>query len=83
MVDVSSLTKFEELITKHESIISKSLGMPTIKEDRFSDYDGCVKSLGAWGGDFALVTASKEKDMRDYFAEKGYETVVSYADMIL
>lgn len=84
MIDVSSLTKFEELINKHEAILSKSLGLPTIKEERFSDYnDGCIKSLGAWGGDFALVTGTKEDKVKAYFADKGFDTVVSYADMIL
>ncbi|MDC1283971.1 MAG: GYDIA family GHMP kinase [Saprospiraceae bacterium] len=83
MVNVSSLSKFEELIDKHESILSKSLDLPTIKEERFSDFQGCVKSLGAWGGDFALVTGSKESDLREYFTEKGHDTVLSYADLIL
>ena len=83
MVNVSSISKFEELIDKHESILSKSLDLPTIKEERFSDFQGCVKSLGAWGGDFALVTGSKESDLREYFTEKGHDTVLSYADLIL
>lgn len=84
MLNVSSLSKFRELIEKHESIISKSLDIPTIKSDRFPDFDGCVKSLGAWGGDFALVVSDlSESALLDYFQSKGYPTVISYADMIL
>ena len=34
--------------------------MKRIKENAFSDYFGQVKSLGAWGGDFVLVTGNED-----------------------
>lgn len=84
MMEVTSLSKFEELITKHEEILSEALGYVCIKEDRFSDYWGVVKSLGAWGGDFALVTSQKSADdTREYFLSKGLETFVPFGEMIL
>jgi hypothetical protein len=29
--------------------------LATIKESLFSDFDGIIKSLGAWGGDFVMA----------------------------
>ena len=72
---------FETLIFRHEEILSKLINLPTIKSTIFSDYSGAIKSLGAWGGDFILVTGSPN-DM-NYFKEKGYQTIIAYCDMIL
>ncbi|MGB0778380.1 MAG: GYDIA family GHMP kinase [Flavobacteriaceae bacterium] len=72
------LVEFETLMHRHEELIASLLQMKTIKEELFPDYSGCVKSLGAWGGDFILATGS-----RDYFKEKGYSTIIEYKDMIL
>jgi hypothetical protein len=47
----------------------------------FSDFDGAVKSLGAWGGDFVLAISNE--DPTTYFKSKGYETIIAYKDMIL
>ncbi len=81
IIDCKSLSDFITLITKHEEIISKVIQQKPIKEILFSDYNGAIKSLGAWGGDFILVTGEVE-DM-DYFRKKGYETILSYREMIL
>lgn len=76
-----SLLEFEELITTHEELISKVIQQKPLKDQLFSDYNGAIKSLGAWGGDFILVTG-KEVDM-DYFKEKGFETILTFKEMIL
>ncbi len=76
-----SLPDFEKLMNAHEEIISEIIKLPTIKEQLFSDYPNTIKSLGAWGGDFALVTGDA-LDMR-YFRKKGFETIVPYKDMLL
>ncbi|WP_185863335.1 GYDIA family GHMP kinase [Blattabacterium cuenoti] len=75
-----TLKEFEELLLKHENIISKILNVPTIKEIYFPDYLGIVKSLGAWGGDFVLI--SSRKGMKNYFSEKGFDTLISFDEMI-
>ena len=77
-----SLFGFQLLLEQHEVILSDVLQLPTIKEQLFSDYRGTVKSLGAWGGDFVLVTTNSQSDLK-YFIEKGYTTIFSYNDMIL
>lgn len=77
------LAEFEEYIYEHENLLSKELKLPRVKEDLFGDYWGAVKSLGAWGGDFVLVTSHKSlEDTKKYFEAKGFETVLPYQDMI-
>lgn len=81
MVAASTLIEFESLLREHEQTISEVLDLPTIKTTHFSDYTGAVKSLGGWGGDFILVTGSKD-DM-NYFRTKGYNTIIPFAEMVL
>ncbi|MFT5436039.1 MAG: mevalonate kinase [Ulvibacter sp.] len=76
-----TLEAFEKLIEKHELLISEIIQTPTIKTQLFSDYQRSIKSLGAWGGDFILVTATP-KDL-DYFKNMGYNTIIPFAEMIL
>jgi mevalonate kinase len=73
--------KFQELLQKHENIMSEVLEMPTVKEALFNDFNGTIKSLGAWGGDFVLVVSSENPI--PYFKAKGFETVLPYKEMIL
>jgi len=77
----SILIHFEELLMAHEQIIGSLLNITPLKESLFKDYFGAIKSLGAWGGDFILVTGNE--DTPNYFKEKGFETVVPYDEMIL
>ena len=75
-----SLDDFLELIDRHEQLISNVLHQSPIKEALFKDYTGSVKSLGAWGGDFVLVT--DDDDGLDYFKKKGYTTIIPFNDMV-
>jgi len=78
-----NLEAFNTLLVAHENVISKLLKVPTVQEQLFSGYDkGVVKSLGAWGGDFVMVTVQDKKDL-DYFIAKGYATLFSYSEMLL
>ncbi|CAM1339367.1 GYDIA family GHMP kinase [Tenacibaculum aestuarii] len=71
----------ENIIIEHEQIISSIIKQDTVKQSLFSDYFGEVKSLGAWGGDFILVTGNE--DTTSYFQQKGFNTILSYKEMIL
>lgn len=51
---------FAQALEKHEKELSSILEIRTAKESLFPDFEGTIKSLGAWGGDFVLVI-SKEK----------------------
>lgn len=77
-----SLTEFEASIDAHEELISERLKLPRIKDILFKDYrGGCIKSLGAWGGDFILVSGNQES--QQYFIHKGFETILSFREMSL
>src|SRR5690554_1247827 len=75
------LSEFAYLLEKHEVIMSDVLEMQTVKEAFFSDFNGVVKSLGAWGGDFVL--AISEQNPTSYFKSKGFDIIVPYQQMIL
>jgi mevalonate kinase len=81
VLNSNSLEEFCDLLDKHEAVMSTILELPTVKESLFSEFNGTIKSLGAWGGDFVLAV-SKENPIA-YFENKGYKTIVSYKDMIL
>jgi len=76
-----SLSEFESAINEHEQLISKIIQQKTVKELLFNDYNGSIKSLGAWGGDFILATGSQKN--WNYFREKGFKTILSFKEMIL
>ncbi len=76
----TSLIDFRQLLELHEAIISQLLRLPTVKDRLFADYPGLVKSLGAWGGDFVMVSGSRE-DLK-YFSEKGFHTQLAFSEMI-
>ena len=75
-----TLQDFEKLMEHHEQFISNIIQLPTVKERLFSDYEGVIKSLGAWGGDFVLATGGAAQ--QDYFRKKGYLTIVPFTAML-
>ncbi len=77
----SSLRDFQKLMTQHEEIISKMIDLSPVKQQLFNDYQGAVKSLGAWGGDFILAAGDEHTEA--YFKDKGFHTIIKYADMVL
>ena len=81
MLTADSLTEMEIAMQKHENLISNILMMQTVQEMNFSDYEGVVKSLGAWGGDFVLATSRENPS--EYFISKGFPTILTYKEMIL
>ncbi|CAM4308218.1 GYDIA family GHMP kinase [Gillisia limnaea] len=75
-----TLEEFKLLMTIHETLISKLINTPKIKSELFPDFPGAIKSLGGWGGDFILATGGQAE--KAYFKEKGYQTLLSYAEMV-
>lgn len=72
------------VIDKHEERLSQLLGMQVLKKTRFSDLDGTAKSLGAWGGDFALVATPWERErVGEYLRGKGIVDWFAYNDIVL
>lgn len=81
LITVKSIDVFNSLIVEHEQITSSIIKLQPVKDRLFPDYFGEVKSLGAWGGDFVLATGNQETP--NYFKNKGFETILSYSEMIL
>ena len=79
-VKTQNASEFQTLMLTHESIISKMIGIPPVQETTFSDYEGVVKSLGAWGGDFVLACGPKTS--KAYFSTKGYAVCIPYSELI-
>ncbi len=77
----NSSMNLANIIIEHEQIISSIIKQIPVKKRLFPDYFGEIKSLGAWGGDFVLVTGNENTST--YFKEKGYNTIVPYKEMIL
>ena len=92
ITEISDITKriilckdqleFNSLIKEHENIVSKLTSKEKIKDKLFNDFDGEIKSLGAWGGDFILASAL-DKNPTDYFKSKGFNTVLNYNELAL
>ena len=80
-IQATDLESFTNVVNQHEILLSTILKTETVKAALFPDFEGTIKSLGAWGGDFVLVV-SKENPS-SYFIGKGYETVIPYGEMIL
>ncbi|MGM5469528.1 GYDIA family GHMP kinase [Flavobacteriaceae bacterium LMO-SS05] len=81
MIDCKQLDEFEALIQQHESIISNIINLQPVKDHLFKDFKGCIKSLGAWGGDFIMATSKMNPTA--YFKGKGFETVIPFEHMVL
>lgn len=81
IIHANELQEFASAVKKHETEMSTILETQTVQQTLFPDFNGTIKSLGAWGGDF--VMAISEENPVDYFIEKGYKTIIPYNDMIL
>ena len=73
-----NIEEFEHLLDEHEAITGQYIQNETVKSKYFSDYEGSVKSLGAWGGDFVLATRKN----KNYFLDKGFDTILSFSEII-
>ncbi len=81
MIDCKSLSEFQYLMDLHERLISEVIQQKPVKVNLFEDFEGSIKSLGAWGGDFVMVAA--KENPTDYFKSKGYGTILDFESMVL
>lgn len=81
---VQKLKEFERLLEEHEKIMSSVLGVDPVKQRIFEDHQGLVKSLGAWGGDFVLMTSGLPHiQFKEYLHQKGFGVFYSWDELIL
>jgi len=84
LLKAETLENFQELLLEHEQIVAKTIQMQRAQDIYFSDFDGVIKSLGAWGGDFVLAaTKLNQAKAKSYFNKKGFETFFEYKELIL
>ena len=81
ILQCNSIEEFNKLIASHELIISNLISKPTVKETFFKDFNGSIKSLGAWGGD--MIMATSYDDPNKYFREKGYSTILKFDELLV
>lgn len=78
------LDTFQQAMEWHESLISHTLDLPKVKDELFPDFQGAIKSLGAWGGDFVMIASDlTHRQVIDYFDAKGYHTLFVWEDLVL
>lgn len=83
LVKTNHFDDFCQLLSRHEKIISSCIGQSPLKT-QFQDFQGAVKSLGAWGGDFFLAATNlSAKEVKDYFEGKGFTTIIRYDDIVI
>lgn len=75
-----TIENFSFLMDEHEHLISKFLGIKTVKELYFRDAPVFLKSLGAWGGDFIL--SRKFDGYKNYFIAKKYTSIFDYRELV-
>ena len=78
-----TLDEFAMLMQCHECIIARCIGQEPMQK-RFPGFEGVLKSLGAWGGDFILTATEWDKSQVEaYFKKKGLKVVFGYKEMVL
>ncbi|MEI6683056.1 MAG: GYDIA family GHMP kinase [Bacteroidota bacterium] len=69
------------LATHHESVMAAILKREPVAR-RFPSFPGTVKSLGAWGGDFAMfISGHDPQEVTGYLQQQGLSVVFSYMDI--
>ncbi|MFO7864580.1 MAG: GYDIA family GHMP kinase [Salinivirgaceae bacterium] len=81
-ISAGTIEDIMELMKEHEEIMSHILDIPPIQK-QFPDFNGQLKSLGAWGGDFMLaVSELSGADIIDYFAGKDRPTMFNWTEIV-
>lgn len=83
-IQATKLDEFQAIMDEHEELLSGALQMPTVKSQYFNDFEGSIKSLGAWGGDFIMAaTTMTSAEVISYFRDLDYSDIYSYNEMSL
>ena len=72
---------FCALVEEHEEILSRILLKEKISK-QFPDFPGSVKSLGAWGGDFAMFTSKLEnREIKAQLVQLGFNVIFTFDEL--
>jgi len=84
MEHAQNLETFQWQMDQHEEFIGRIIHKIPVKSLHFNDFEGSLKSLGAWGGDFMLVASDRpEEYIRNYFNNKNLQTIFKYSEIVL
>jgi mevalonate kinase len=84
ILESHSLDNFISLINRHEQIIGNILSQKPIREERYVDFNGAIKSLGAWGGDFLLIATPFDiKYVKQYFEQFELSVIIPFKKMMI
>lgn len=81
--DDQKIHSFMDLMQQHEKIIAKGTHLTPVQQLLFPEFKGAIKSLGAWGGDFALFVSEKDFiSNKKWFHSNGYPVVMPLQEVI-
>jgi mevalonate kinase len=84
MENTQNFENFQWLLELHEEYIGWIVRKEPVKSLYFDDFEGSLKSLGAWGGDFILAASDRSEDyVRNYFHNKNLQTIFRYNEIVL
>ncbi len=84
IIRAADLDTFEAVIHRHEDLVAATLDLPRAQDLHFPGFRGAVKSLGAWGGDFVLLSSRQpETELRAELKERGFSTMLPYDQLIV
>lgn len=83
-IQAPDIDVFEESLREHEALVAGFLDKTPVARERFADFRGMVKSLGAWGGDFVLASHGDDPDyVEDYFRRKNLFPIFRFDELVL
>lgn len=75
--------KLCQRIQEHENIIAEIIGKEPVAR-QFPGFPGTVKSLGAWGGDFAMfVSNCSNEKIKDILKGYGLQAIFTFSELSL
>lgn len=75
---------FCRILSTHEELLASVLKRPRIGVERFNNFLGEIKSLGAWGGDYILAATQEPIDyVQRYFQQKSLSPILPYREIVL
>ncbi len=82
LADCNDVDEAISLLRDHVNMMERILNR-TAYDGQFSDFEGVVKPLGAWGGDFGLALHTDVEYTAKYLAKKGMKTVFRLGDILV
>ena len=79
-----TLAAFSDAMRRHEALVGYVTHQTPVGKTRFPDLPGTIKSLGGWGGDFALVASEATRaELAAYFKRHSLTTLLPLSEVVL